>query len=208
MFLNVLCPYLLNLKQLTLTTSYTSLRWKTTSAEFLQESARKTYQGLRGLLTTAAAVTQFHPQMRKAYWRPWRGPIVEQRIWEEEDGEEVINAVCHEYFIDIFKRGSGPDLKPDGAMKDAYGGFKARSDTCITEDFLIRLQAVVLNSPLIRRLVWEKDGYVGDLKELLLPNDTQSSELNMERLWWWDRVAEYLDVNVDPETIRGWHLRS
>jgi hypothetical protein len=66
------------------------------------------------------------------------------------------------------------------------------------------MQAVVLNSQLIRRLVWEKDGYVGDLKELFLPNDTESSELNVERSWL--GIAEYLDINADPEKLKGWYL--
>ena len=70
---------------------------------------------------------------------------------------------------------------------------------------LIHLQAVVLNSQLIRRLVWEEDGYVGELKELFLPNDTQSSELNMERSWL--GVAEYLDIaDADPVVLEGWYL--
>ncbi|KAK5272198.1 hypothetical protein LTR99_010698 [Exophiala xenobiotica] len=190
LFLSVLCPYLLNLKQLTLTTYYADVRKKGANAQDLRDSATWTYQGLRGFLAMAAAVTEFHSQMRKAFWRPWRGPIVERMLWEDEDGEEVVNEVCHEWFIDIFRSGSGPDLKHDETMKDAYADSKA----------------VVLNSPLIRRLVWEEDGYVGDLKELFLPNDVQSSELNMERLWYWEHVAEYLGINADLEKLDGWRI--
>jgi hypothetical protein len=47
---------------------------------------------------------------------------------------------------------------------------------------------------------------VGDLKELFLPNDVQSSELNMERLWYWEHVAEYLGINADLGKLDGWHI--
>ncbi|KAJ9609106.1 hypothetical protein H2200_006877 [Cladophialophora chaetospira] len=68
----------------------------------------KKKQSTRAILTTAARVTKYHPNLRKAVWRYWSG------------GDTKTGGLLTIFYIDLFQEGCAPALR-SATTKDADG---------------------------------------------------------------------------------------